>query len=83
MTDEKYKNYMRSDEWKAKREERLEVDNYSCAMCGRDLSRCKLQVHHITYKNLGNEQLNDLVTVCGSCHKKLHNYYKRKRVYGK
>lgn len=50
-------------------------------MCGGPLDKIKsVQVHHITYKNLGNENvLTDLCTLCGSCHKKIHNYYNRKR----
>ena len=39
-----------------------------------------MQVHHVTYRNLGHEDvMKDLCTVCGSCHKKLHNYYDRER----
>ena len=39
-----------------------------------------VQVHHITYKNLGNENvLTDICTLCGSCYKKTHNYYNCKR----
>ncbi len=81
MQTEEYKNYVRSREWKRKKLERLAIDDYRCVMCGRHISRCStLQVHHITYKNLGHENaLADLCTVCGSCHKKLHNYYNRRR----
>ena len=76
-----YDRYMRSDAWSKKRAERLELDNNSCVMCGRTLEQIKsIQVHHITYKNLGNENvLEDICTLCGSCHKKIHNFYKRKR----
>lgn len=30
-----YDLYMKSDEWAAKREERLQLDNNHCVMCGR------------------------------------------------
>ena len=45
------------------------------------ITHCRtMQVHHITYERLGHENAyTDLVTVCGSCHKKLHNYYNRRR----
>lgn len=80
MQTKKYKEYMNSDEWKAKRGERIKIDK-GCVMCHRPIEKIKsVQVHHITYKNLGNENvLTDLCTLCGSCHKKIHNFYNRKR----
>ncbi len=80
QTDE-YKRYIRSPQWELKKQERMKIDNFACVMCGRSREHCRtLQVHHITYARLGNENvLTDLCTVCGSCHKKLHNYYDRRR----
>lgn len=45
---------MRSHEWDAKRQQRLDIDGHCCAMCGRQEAKCKngLQVHHITYQRL-------------------------------
>lgn len=80
-----YDQYMRSDEWVKKRAERLELDDNKCAMCGRLNGYQKdgvtpiLQVHHISYKNLGKEPMEDLISLCPSCHKKIHNYYRRFR----
>ncbi len=80
-----YENYMKSDEWKAKREERLQLDDQRCVCCGRPNGLQKdgvtpiLQVHHIHYKNLGHESMEDIVSVCSGCHRKLHRYYKRFR----
>lgn len=65
-----YKDYMHSDEWSKKRRERIEFDGYKCKLCG---SAKNLNVHHITYDHLGFEPLDDLVTVCASCHEKLHS----------
>ena len=80
MQTEEYKKYMRSTEWEAKKQERIAIDK-GCCMCGRPLEQIRsIQVHHITYARLGNENvLTDLCTLCGSCHKKIHNYYNRKR----
>lgn len=79
MQSEFYKNYIKSELWEQKKEERMQIDDYKCVMCGRPRDRCRVfQVHHITYRNLGHENaLTDLVTLCGSCHKKIHNYYDR------
>ena len=67
--------------WEEKKKQRMQLDGFKCVMCGRSIDHCKtLQVHHITYRNLGYENIRtDLCTVCGSCHKKLHNYYNRVR----
>lgn len=80
MQSDFYRSYLRSERWKDKKEMRLRVDGYRCVMCGCTSRQCTLQTHHITYKNLGHEDvLNDLVTLCDSCHKKIHNYYNRER----
>lgn len=77
---EEYKVYMKSDAWEHKRQERIAIDQ-GCVMCGRPLNKIKsVQVHHVTYKNLGHENvLTDICTLCGSCHRKIHNFYNRKR----
>lgn len=82
MQTETYKKYIRSPEWVAKKQERLEVDNRRCVMCGRPESRCRngLQVHHISYKNLTHEDVfQDLVSLCPRCHMLIHAYYNRRR----
>lgn len=76
-----YDDYMRSDAWEAKRQQRIEIDGYKCVMCGRPTQTMKkINVHHISYRNLGNENvLTDLCTLCPTCHKHIHNYYNRRR----
>ena len=80
-----YENYMKSDAWAAKREERLQLDDNKCVMCGRPNGLQKdgktpiLQVHHICYSHLGNEPMSEIVSLCAGCHKKIHRYYRRFR----
>lgn len=72
-----YNEYMKSEEWNKKSLERLKIDDFQCVLCG-----CNgfLEVHHISYKRLGNENVyEDLVSVCPRCHVLLHNYYRRKK----
>ena len=80
---EEYKKYIRSPEWEQKKAERLEIDGHKCAMCGRPESKCRngLQCHHTNYKKpLGQESVyDDLVSLCPSCHMKIHAYYNRRR----
>lgn len=80
MQTAEYKTYMRSPEWESKKQERIQIDG-CCVMCKRPLDKIrKINVHHVTYARLGNENvLTDLATLCGSCHQKIHNFYDRRR----
>lgn len=79
-----YTSYMKSDAWAQKREERLQLDDGKCVMCGRPQGTLKdgrpvVQCHHIHYNSLGAETMDALVSLCGGCHRKIHRYYKRFR----
>lgn len=71
-----FNTYLKSTMWKGTRERILERDGYQCVFCG---SAKNLQVHHVTYKNIPFEEDDDLMTVCESCHRKLHKYDMAKR----
>lgn len=62
-------HYLNSSPWKQLRKSVLERDNYCCVICK---STYDLNVHHLSYKNLGNEPISDLVTLCSSCHTDRH-----------
>ena len=64
-----YGKYINSEEWKEKRIERIELDGYKCRFCG---SAKNLEVHHINYSSAPNEDMDDLLTLCHSCHQTLH-----------
>ncbi len=51
----------------------LQRDDHKCVDC--DSTRF-LEVHHLEY-NLDNPTINDLKTLCKSCHKKLHESQKK------
>ncbi len=71
MSQQDYSNYLKSSHWIGTREKRIDIDNHRCYLCGK---KRHLNVHHISYKNLGHEDVNkDLVTLCRECHKMLHN----------
>ena len=65
----KYVNYIQSEDWKLKRNEALIRDNNLCQVCQINTAE---EVHHITYDNLFNEKLEDLLSVCRICHKEIH-----------
>lgn len=59
--------------WHQAKIKRREFDNYKCVDCGKPQSEMKisLDVHHIIeYKNGGTNDLNNLVSLCRSCHNK-------------
>ena len=64
-----YRDYLKSEEWRIRRDLIKSRDRYRCRLCH---STERLQVHHATYENKGNEKDNDLITLCGECHAKIH-----------
>jgi len=67
-----YITYLKSDAWRKKREQRLDINRRLwggfCEVCGEKKAT---ECHHTTYQNLGCEWLFDIAVVCRSCHKKL------------
>lgn len=60
-----YNEYLKSEEWKIKRELVLKRDNNLCQSC---LSETAMEVHHKVGIFRKNEPLFSLVSVCGKCH---------------
>lgn len=58
--------------WRKIRESILERDNFACRVCGADGVEARLNVHHIDYERRNNKDSN-LVTLCGVCHRAVHN----------
>lgn len=65
----KYELYLTSDHWRELRQKVLERDGHACSQCP---VRARLHVHHLTYERMGRERLDDLVTLCEDCHRKVH-----------
>lgn len=64
LTGVTYVDYIKSDEWKNKRQLVLKRDNYTCQICGKKAE----QVHHLSYAHRENEYLFELVSLCEQCH---------------
>lgn len=43
-----------------------------CENCGKEMNHTLIQLHHLTYKNVGNEKFNELIRLCFNCHGKAH-----------
>ncbi len=68
-----YSKYMLSKEWRRKRKARIKFDGGECRGFHILSKRTGLQVHHKTYKRLGNESVRfDLITLCKKHHNKAH-----------
>lgn len=79
MSSEEYSNYLLTGHWREVREARLIIDGYQCCECG---SAKNLHVHHVSYDNLGNEDIeHDLITLCNRCHDKLHRFEEAAKQY--
>lgn len=60
-----YWEYIKSDLWKQRRYAALERADFRCELCGETDN---LNVHHLTYERLGNEDPHDLMVICGGHH---------------
>lgn len=68
-----YQDYIQSKEWdKKKREYRRSRLPQCCVVCGDS----KVDLHHRSYKRLGDEYLTDLIPLCRTHHEALHRYHK-------
>jgi HNH endonuclease len=65
-----YVERRRTREWAVLKRQIHHRDGYRCRLCGRNNSQ--LHVHHSTYKKYGEERLEDLITLCRTCHERFH-----------
>ena len=64
-----YRKYINSATWDRRRKRAIEDANNRCQLCG---TADRVQVHHLSYDNLGNERQEDLLVVCRECHRLVH-----------
>lgn len=62
--------YLKSYEWKIKRDLVMKFYNNVCLDCGYIAT----DVHHITYDRIFKEKFEDLIPLCRNCHSKKHGY---------
>jgi len=60
-----YTSHLNSRTWRLLRREVLKRDNHECQTC---CATGDLEVHHKHYRNLGNEDMKDLIALCVPCH---------------
>lgn len=72
VTSEKlfYQNYLQSVVWYDFRGKIFNERGFKCELCK---SSKNIQLHHLTYERLGNEQPEDVMVLCQKCHEKAHH----------
>lgn len=64
-----YQEYLKSAHWRAFKATHLRVrSNRLCFVCWKK----PVEIHHRTYRRLGSELPEDVVSLCGGCHERLH-----------
>lgn len=66
MTKASYREYLQSPHWKKVSGEARRRARYRCQECGA--RGVRLEVHHLSYKNLGDERPEELQALCRACH---------------
>ena len=56
-----YNDYLLTEHWKRKKYALSRQSKKICPICGATEN---LDVHHITYKRLGDEKMSDLMYIC-------------------
>lgn len=67
-----YSTYLQTNHWKALRKKVYEKYNSECQRCHDSVTSESADVHHRSYKRLGNEKIEDLVLYCNKCHAVIH-----------
>lgn len=78
-----YVSYLLSFDWKMKKNQWVDSGRpLECWACGRPMpsNRSGFNFHHRTYKNLGEEKLDDLVLLCMYDHDQLSQEWQQTKV---
>jgi 5-methylcytosine-specific restriction endonuclease McrA len=68
---DQYNEHLASEKWQALRQLVFKRDQGICQGC---YAAAATQVHHLTYKNVGDEFLWELIAICDECHERYHGF---------
>jgi hypothetical protein len=81
MSKKSYQTLLQDPRWKARSKEIMQKDRFRCVSCSESKN---LNVHHISYKKEftfpWDYDDNELMTLCESCHKALHDQIDAARI---
>jgi 5-methylcytosine-specific restriction endonuclease McrA len=69
-----YDEYMHTPLWRKKKFKTHRRDGYKCVVCG---ASGRLETHHLTYIRIYVEKIGDLVSLCPSHHRAVHEHAKK------
>ena len=75
LSHDDYVKHLMSEKWKQTKLTRLLIDDFKCQQCNKPITAETSHCHHITYQNLGDEGMKDVVSVCPQCHNKIHEFH--------
>jgi hypothetical protein len=76
---DRYEQRISSAEWKSLKSEIIEQRGNRCKRCREGST--SLELHHVHYRSLGNEQPEDVELLCRECHTKADDSRRPKRDY--
>ena len=76
---DRYDQHISSAEWKSLKHKIIEQRGNRCECCGQE--GASLDLHHVHYRSLGNEQPEDVELLCSECHSKADEARRPKRDY--
>jgi hypothetical protein len=65
-----YSDYLKTVHWKNVKEEFTSATGGVCQLC-RHPNR-EIQLHHVSYENVGRETHKDIQVICSDCHARIH-----------
>lgn len=81
-----YQQYLQTDHWKSIRSKyyrsKLPIRVENVIVCNVCKKQKRLNLHHKTYKRLGQEKLHDFILLCKDCHNLTHLVAKKIRNVG-
>ena len=70
-----YRRYLNTEAWKLKSDKARAAADFRCQAVwnGEKCLNHATQTHHINYLNVFDEQPEDLMAICRSCHQRKHH----------
>lgn len=71
-----YREYLQSDCWRSTKARYRRSSLAQDCICGE----VDIHLHHLTYENIGQEALSDLLPLCRDCHAMVHDLERKGRI---
>ena len=82
MLRKEYEEYLKSEQWREKRQHIAEIKKYTCEICKKVILK-GFHIHHKTYERFMYELDSDLMFLCEDCHIDIHGKLSKKKKINK